>query len=709
MYTDQSQRLTVKDCSLLAPVLEQVVSRLFPVPAAVRLWYEGKKESCISIGPEFPDGLRQCIVEYIAEFEQSTAPCFRDGILLCPVPLADEQRAFFVFFDTDPALLKKFSSDWLQTFQGTVRKHLAMVRQVYRDPETGLHNGRAMEYLVSEVSSKRDRLAIYLISVHFIRRSNKGISRKIKYLSRLLCATDNRGLFFLGQGLFALVVECDGQKQRRRYAHRLQKYLRKKGVQKVHIAFSSLTNERKTSLQADLFQALAVAERRGPFGLCDTDVLREDVDHPFSLPQKNVLRKLRAMWRGKNSFTLALFSRDDHDTATDPLSTVVTPLLSKQQHCVACGNDEVYVFSTGSFSSQDSSRFREMAASISSSGGDVVSVGFSRFPCLKFTKTDTIRNCRKALMHASFYDAGSVVAFDHLSLNVSGDYSFDEGDFRQAVREYSLGLQLYPGEKNLLNSLGVALMEMNRVHDAIESFCLVLAQEPDNHMALMNLGYAYLRQGNDLQALVHFEKALAVHYHLSMAGTDIYRQLARLYCRMERYQEALSVLDRWRQTQDDDGKLLLHRLSGQAYAGTGETFKAMQSLQNALRLHPHDVESMSMLGLLYVEQGEGEETGFLLLKKALSLDENECESWYRYARALLFVGREKEALSAVGRSLRFSRTHAKAMMLQAEILDALAKKKQAGKVLDRLLKRKDLLLSERKEAEIILRKLSEAA
>ncbi len=708
MYIDQSQRLTVKDCSLLAPVLEQEVRRLFPVPAAVRLWYEGCKESFLSVGPEFPEGIGQCIVEYIAEVEQSTVPCFRDGILLCPVPLAGEQRAVFVFFDTDPALLKKFSSDWLQIFQGTVREHLAMVRQVYRDPETGLHNARALEYLVNEVSTEQDWLALYLISVHFIRRSNKGISRKIKYLSRLLCATVNRGVFFLGQGLFALVVERDGQKQRRMYAHRLQKYLRKKGVQKVHIAFSSLANEKK-SLQADLFQALAVAERRGPFGLCDTDVLREDVDHPFSLPEKNVLRKLRALWRGKNSFTLALFSRDDHDTATDALATVVTPLLSRKEHCVACGNDEVFVFATGSLSSQHSSRFKEIAASIFSSGGDVVSVGFCRFPCLKFTKTDTIRNCRKALMHASFYDAGSVVAFDHLSLNVSGDYFFDEGDFRQAVREYSLGLQLYPGEKNLLNSLGVALMEMNRVHDAIESFNLVLAREPDNHMALMNLGYACLRQGNDLQALVHFEKALAVHHHLSMAGTDIYRQLGRLYCRMERYQEALSVLDRWRQTQDDDGKLLLYRLSGQAYAGTGETFKAMRSLQNALRLHPHDVESMSMLGLLYVEQGEGEEAGFLLLEKALSLDENECASWYRYARALLFVGREKEAHIAVGKSLRLCRTHAKAMMVQAEILDALAKKKQAGKVLDRLLKRKDLLLSERREAESILRKLGEAA
>ncbi len=704
MYTNQSQRLTVKDCSLLAPVLEQVVMRLFPVPAAVRLWYEGNKESFIFVDQKF--STRIC--QFITEPEQDAAPSFIDGVLLCPISLADEQQAVFVFFDTDPALLKKFSSDWLYTFQETVQEHLAMVRQVYLDPETGLHNARAMEQFVHQVpSEEQDQLALYLISVHFIRRSNKGISRKIKYLARLLLATDNRALFFLGQGLFGLVVERNGQKQRRLYAHRLQKYLKRKGVQKVHLAFSSLAGEKKKILQADLCKALAVAERRGPFGLCDTEVLRKDIHHPFSLPDATVLQKIRRLWRGKDTFCLALFSRDVHNKKIDSLAALIAPVMTKQEHCVACGNNEVYVFSTGSLSSHHGSRFKEMAVSLCSSSGDVVSVGFSGYPCLKFTKTDTLRNCRKALMHASFYNSGSVVAFDHLSLNVSGDYFFDEGDFRQAVREYSLGLQLYPGEKNLLNSLGVALMEMSRVRAAIESFSRVLAQEPDNHMALVNLGYAYLRQGNDLLALEHFEKALAVHYHSGMAGTDIYRQLGRLYCRMERYPEALAVLDRWRQAQDDDGKLLLHRLSGQAYAGTGETLKAMQSLQNALRLHPHDVESMSMLGLLYVEQGEGEEAGFLLLEKALSLDENEGESWYRYARALFFVGRYKEALSAVVKSLRLSRAHTKAMIIQARILDAQEKKKQAGEVLDRLLKKKNLLAADRRETELLLRDFCE--
>lgn len=704
MYTNQSQLLTVKDCSLLAVLFEQEVRRLFPVPAAVCLWY-GPTNFSSSEYPDLPARIRRLLLNT----DQSIVPGYSAGALFCPLLLAGGQEVIFVLYDADPAILKKFSSDWLKSFQAMVYKHLKVVRQVYIDPQTGLYNSRALDCFLGSVSDGNDRNALYLISLHFIRRANKGIFRKVRYLSRLLSATDNKALFFLGQGLFGLVVECSGKRQRLVYAHQLQKYLKRKGLQKVHVAFSSmkLEKDKKYTLAKDLLEVLAVAERRGPFGLCDADDVREDAYHPFSLPEKKVLKKLRSLWRGKDKFTLALFFRDVHGKNSQALSTILAPVLSEQEQCVAVDKDLVFVFFNEPVPSRHSSRVKEIAACLQTSGASV-SAGICEYPCLNFTKTDMVRNCRKALLHGSFYESSRVVAFDHVSLNISGDRYFDEGDFRQAVREYSQGLQLCPGEKNLLNSLGVALMEMNRIHDAIESFIQVLEQEPDNHMALVNLGYAYQQQGNDFVALEHFEKACTVHYHSGMDGIDIYRQLSRLYCRMGRYQEALPILDRWRQDMKSDGQLLLHRLSGEAYAETGQKVKAMKALQRALQLHPNDVESMGMLGLLYVEQGEGEEAGFLLLEKALSLDGAECDSWYRYARALVSAGREKEALTAVGRSLRLSRTHVKAMLLHAGILAALAKTKQARKVLDRLIKRKDVPTPEKREAEHLLTALVES-
>lgn len=50
-----------------------------------------------------------------------------------------------------------------------------------------------------------------------------------------------------------------------------------------------------------------------------------------------------------------------------------------------------------------------------------ISVGVGYYPCSDFSKAETLLNCRKALLHASFFGAASAVAFDAVSLNISGD------------------------------------------------------------------------------------------------------------------------------------------------------------------------------------------------------------------------------------------------------------------------------------------------
>ena len=688
---------------------------MFPVPVTVVLWTEDRATSLLT-ELNFSDRVRRILLT--ADPKIFPGPGYLAGAVFCPFLLADEQPACFILYNADSALLKKFSPDWLQEFQIIIRNHLEMVRQIYIDPQTALYNSRALAGIVHQPFADRSGYALYLISIQFVRRSHKGVLRKINHLTRILSATENEGLFFLGQGIFALIVACRDKKQRLVYAHRLQKYLKHEGLQKVHLAFSSLAGEKSDSLVEDLLNVLSVAERRGPFGLCDADVLSRDIsDHPFSLPGKDVLRQLRRLMRGVDHFTLALFFRngenfrngEKNDNNASTLFSLIVPLLTKRQQAVAFDHDHVFVFSRTSISSDHGTRFKEMINGLQSSCGNCITVGFCGYPCLNFTKTEIIRNCRKALLHGSFFDPGRVVAFDHLSLNVSGDYYFDEGDFRQAVYEYSRGLQMSAGDLNLLNSLGVALMEMNRVHAAIKSFKQVLERQPDNYMALVNLGYAYLQRGNDGTALDLFEKAYVVQYHSGITGTDIYRRLSLLYCKNGRYQDALAVLDRWNRELDTDGDVLFYRLSGEAYAGIGQQKKAMEYLQRALRLQPHDVESMSLLGFLYVEQDEGEETGFMLLDKALSIDETECNSWYYFARAQLFSGRNREALKAVEKCLRLCRTHAGAMILHARILSALAKHNRARRILDRLSRRKDLLTVEKREVQQLLTTIDDAA
>jgi tetratricopeptide (TPR) repeat protein len=173
-------------------------------------------------------------------------------------------------------------------------------------------------------------------------------------------------------------------------------------------------------------------------------------------------------------------------------------------------------------------------------------MGFCHWPTCGSGRLDSIRNCRKAILHGTFYGPGAVVAFDSLSLNVSGDLYFDEGDYKQAIKEYQAGLQMNPGDINLLNSLGVALAEVNRHREAMACFSGVLQQNPENHMALVNKGMSCRQLGRKREAVQCFEKALQCSDHEEHASLEFYLQLARLYCILEKYDQAVILLDQWR-------------------------------------------------------------------------------------------------------------------------------------------------------------------
>jgi len=693
MQSEQSGKVTSDDCILLAPLFEDEVARLFPLPVTVHLYLATCASSPL-VSPDIPEILQ----ETVAGITGQSHPRYCLGMICIPLELEGSRAAVFTIGDADPALLQKFSSSWLLDFQKMLQHHMQHIRQIYLDPETGLHNSRALEYFLQALSPGQSRYSLYLVSTFFIRRSTVGSFRKIQYLAGFFSAICPGVLFFLGQGVFAVLVAGNPRAQRLILAHNLQRRLKREGLQRVHVAFTGFQRN-DGHVYRDIQRALVVAERRGPFGLCDADVFKNAEQHPFACPDDNEMRILKKLWRGVDRFGLALFQQDKEYKGPKSVEALLAPLLSEQEQLFASCRGRVFLFIAKASAAITEGRIKNLAEKVKEAGQVSVSVGACSFPCLRYSKTAMVKNCRKALMHAKFYGPGSVVHFDYLSLNVSGDWYFDEGDFRQAVIEYSHGLKLHPGESNLLNSLGVALIEMNRNRSAIASFTEVLAKDSDNYMALVNLGYAYQMLGRDSPALEHFEKAFTVQYHSGIPGTDIYQQLSRLYCRTGRYDKALPVLMLWKQDKEGARDFLLYRLLGEVYAETGQAADAMKSFQQALQLYPHDLVSMSMLGLLYVEQGEGEEAGLLLLEKALSIDDTSADCWYRLSRALLHLEKLKEAHDGVRRCLQLKRGHVQAMLLLGDILWASGKPRQAATVFHRVLRTKNSLHADKESAE----------
>jgi tetratricopeptide (TPR) repeat protein len=314
------------------------------------------------------------------------------------------------------------------------------------------------------------------------------------------------------------------------------------------------------------------------------------------------------------------------------------------------------------------------------------SAGIALFPCGDFKKAEMVLNARKALLHTRFLGPGSATIFDSVSLNISGDFYYEEGDLARAVREYRRGLVLDGGSVNLLNSLGVAYARMNRYRQAIPLFEQALAGEPGNFMALFNLGYAHLHFGETGRAVECFERALEAdgkHF-------DLLLQLGRLYCQIGRFREAAALLARAEGLDADGrngaGQGRVSSYLGQAHKGLGDHQHAIVYLQRAVQYNPRDAAAISLLGELYALEGQGDEIALSLCRQAVELDDSRSEHWCRLGLVQWLAGKGEEAEAAVRRSLSLERTNVAALRLLGEISCRQGRSARARQIWGRLLR-----------------------
>ncbi|MFP7755523.1 tetratricopeptide repeat protein [Thermodesulfobacteriota bacterium B35] len=695
--------LQAGDFIILEEAFVREVSALQPLPATVALWQPASAGSLRCVPTDLPATDAE-----IERIWQTGAPEIVGRTLILPVAVGEEVPAAFLFTDVDPAFLRKMDAQWLAGFAQEVGHRLTRVRCVFTDPETGFFNRRGAELFFGKGRWRGPGMTFFLVHVMFFQRTAIRRLQQINRLASFLEAVVGGPLFYFGQGVFGVLAAHVDQQQDRVFAHALLRRLKREGARRVHVGFAGVAGSGAGQMFTEAWQALAEAERRGPFSLCDGSTLRRRSTHPLALPATAVVRRLQRQWRGRHRFGLILLQADGPSAGAGWPARVVAPLLQDGEGLCELDDTTCAICLPEVTRAGVQARLRELARAMNSRPeGISFSLGAACWPCLDYSRTDTLRNCRKALLHAACYGPGSAVFFDHLSLNVSGDYWYDEGDYRQAVREYRNGLRLCPGETNLMNSLGVTLAGMNRHREAIDCFRQVLDREPDNFMALVNLGYGYQAVGRDGAAIEQLEKACTVKFHAGMSeARDLYPQLARLYCQTGRYGRARHILERWRHEQGGEKEFLLHRLLGEACMETGRPDEAMQALQVALRLFPGNDESMSMLGLLYIEEGQGEEVGMSLLERALSMDGMHPGHWYRNARALLHLGRLEEALQAANRSLRLQRNAAGTILLKGHILEAMGRHRGAASCYARVLTLRRCRPQERKEAERRLARLA---
>jgi tetratricopeptide (TPR) repeat protein len=270
--------------------------------------------------------------------------------------------------------------------------------------------------------------------------------------------------------------------------------------------------------------------------------------------------------------------------------------------------------------------------------GRTVTIGVAVHPTLDYAPQEALDNAGKAAEHAAFFGPNSRVAFDAVSLNISGDTCYERGDIQAAIHEFQKALQLDPQNVNVHNSLGVCYGVLGDYGRALEAFASAASLDSGEYMAVHNMGLIHLLQGRREAALEQFLKAGELHGDIF----EIQFQTGKLRLEMGDPPAARPLLERAARLRPRSGSA--QRLLGDCYAELDLPEKAISAYQKAVKVNPGDSLALSALGRLFDEQGENPEIAMLFCRESVSLAPENPLFRKRLGRLYLKLNRLEEAL-----------------------------------------------------------------
>ncbi|MFN2353982.1 MAG: tetratricopeptide repeat protein [Desulfopila sp.] len=474
-------------------------------------------------------------------------------------------------------------------------------------------------------------------------------------------------LFYLGHHVFGIFSTTMEPSRFAAIAKRVLLWLRRDGFRRIHLGLGlgqGDKGERQDIGQPSLYAldraefALDQAQKRGPFSLCDYFSLSQPHKHPLRKPTKALLAKFWRKWKEVDSFSIL----ELQPCSLDKKDILVQRLPAEN---IVQDDQDLYVFLPGIPPDAALTWWQEY---VEDNAPGPVQVGIGYFPHRSFSKSATVFHCRKALNHARFFGPEGRAIFDAVSLNVSGDIYYAEGDLTSAVAEYRAGIACEQNNVNLLNSLGVSYADMDKHREARLCFERVLTLDPCNFMALYNSALEADLTGRYETAYTFLEKAYVLLDDHKEGGEelrdDIRYRYGRLCCITGRHQKAVEVLLEWYDHEPFTGikdKALPYL--GQSYYGLGKYDTAVNWLQKALRYDEFDSDSMGLLGRCYLILGQGDEIALALCQKSTELDPDKSILRIHLARAQIACMRYDEAKATLRKCLPAQGTKTEAQLL----------------------------------------------
>lgn len=266
------------------------------------------------------------------------------------------------------------------------------------------------------------------------------------------------------------------------------------------------------------------------------------------------------------------------------------------------------------------------------------SIGCARFPLIDYPRENILDNARKALDHAAFFGPGSVVTFDAISLNISGDHYYQRGDINQAMAEFNKALELDPANVNVHNSLGVCYGVLGAYEKAVKIFETAAELAPGELMPTYNVGLANLMIGDQTAALKYF--LAAVEKEPGVFEPTF--QVGRVYFESGKPKKARAFLEKAVALNPENASA--RRYLGLCYLDLNKETAAIAELKKAVQLNPDDGQALSALGYLFDRMGENPEVTTVFCRQSVEIAPENGLFRYRLGELLAKKGSLEEAL-----------------------------------------------------------------
>ncbi|MEN8188892.1 MAG: tetratricopeptide repeat protein [Thermodesulfobacteriota bacterium] len=653
--------ITVHDLSLFEDEIMAMALELIPTAREIVFYNDVSKPISDDV---LDKNLRKQLVGNV-EKGVAPQPVIEGNVVYLPLTIHSEAGIVLCAEGIDPLLAQKADPAWLVECAEALLYKLELLKSFHVDPRSGLYNQQALVKNLRQ-SQNEGEMALILIEPYPYSTNSYSAGQHLQQVTSLLRSFLGKKfpLFYLDSFVFGCLCQAEASRFAGKVAATIPPLFKKESVSRVRVGWSRVTDNGKSNdreggapaILEEAYLALHQAYRRGPYGTCSYDSLRHPESHPLAPVSKSTRSRLQRLWRGCHCFTLAMMLPDDHgERIIEGEGIFDEPVIYQAGE----GREGYYFFPDYTPVEARELLYKSLVElKVKNKLAKGLSIGLCSYPFYDFRPTELIGNCRKALLHGALLGKEQLTIFDALSLNVSGDIYFSEGDFPKAIREYRQGLVLQPDDENILNSLGVGYATMNRHRLANECFDRVLEKNPDNFMALYNFGLGRELLGDNQEAISLFERAIAILDEQGGAGvnSDLSIQLGRLYCRTGLYRACLDLLIPWYKAAGNlpgSGRAL--RYIGIACSRLGQYDDASIWFQRSLRFDSNDPEVLSLLAISYVECQQGNDIALSLGRKAAELQPDNLEIQCRLASIFIHCDMLDQGAELLQKCLRYKK------------------------------------------------------